>query len=136
MASDHFSIKALSCPCCGQNFCQQKTYDMLEQFRALVEQPVRVTSGYRCAANNAKVGGAPNSQHTHGLAADIWVPGMSAAELEVIARQCSLVTGVGRNDYKDFIHIDCRDNGPIAWCYGADGKQCVYYAAKSSTIAS
>jgi len=34
---------------------------------------IRITSGYRCAALNAKVGGKPNSQHLQGEAADIHV---------------------------------------------------------------
>lgn len=38
--------------------------------------PVRVLSGYRCPALNAAVGGAANSQHLRGEAADITVPGV------------------------------------------------------------
>jgi len=43
--------------------------------------PVMVTSGYRCVALNRSMGGAPNSQHMDGEAADIEVPGMSNADL-------------------------------------------------------
>ena len=53
-----------------------------ENLRSLVEQvldplrerygkPIRVTSGYRCPKLNNLVGGAPNSQHMRGEAADI-----------------------------------------------------------------
>jgi hypothetical protein len=35
---------------------------------------VRILSGYRCPALNAKVGGVPDSQHVRGEAADITCP--------------------------------------------------------------
>lgn len=41
---------------------------------------IRITSGYRCAALNAKVGGAKNSQHLRGEAADIHVAGRQQGE--------------------------------------------------------
>jgi hypothetical protein len=43
---------------------------ILEPARAKVG-PIRVTSGYRNAEVNKKVGGAPTSQHLTGCAADI-----------------------------------------------------------------
>lgn len=39
------------------------------------------TSGYRCPELNAVVGGAPNSQHMEGQAADIVIPGLTRFEL-------------------------------------------------------
>lgn len=47
----------------------------LEQVRAaLGGRAIHVTSGYRCAALNAAIGGAKNSMHMQGLAADILCP--------------------------------------------------------------
>jgi hypothetical protein len=47
----------------------------LERVRAtLGGRPLHVTSGYRCAALNAAIGGAANSMHMRGLAADIICP--------------------------------------------------------------
>ena len=40
--------------------------------------PVTITSGYRCPALNARIGGSASSQHCHGEAADIVVPGTAA----------------------------------------------------------
>lgn len=48
--------------------------ERLEEVRTLLASPIRVTSGYRARAVNAGVGGAANSQHVLGLAADIVVP--------------------------------------------------------------
>jgi len=48
--------------------------DGLEQVRALLGHPIIVTSGYRCAALNQAVGGAADSDHVRGLAADLICP--------------------------------------------------------------
>ena len=44
---------------------------VLDPLREMYGHPVRVTSGYRCAALNKAVGGAGNSFHLVGCAADI-----------------------------------------------------------------
>jgi hypothetical protein len=46
----------------------------LEQIRTLLRCPIHVSSGYRSPEVNAAVGGAVNSQHMRGEAADILVP--------------------------------------------------------------
>lgn len=53
----------------------------LENVRELVGEPIFVTSGYRCPALNRLVGGAPDSDHTYGLAADIHAPGFTTTQL-------------------------------------------------------
>ncbi|HGA2317402.1 TPA: D-Ala-D-Ala carboxypeptidase family metallohydrolase [Pseudomonas putida] len=50
--------------------------EVLEQVRTLFGCPIIISSGYRSAAVNARVGGAQKSQHTSGLAADFTVPGV------------------------------------------------------------
>ena len=51
----------------------------LERIRAIVGQPLFVTSGYRSPQINALIGGSKNSQHCHGEAADITCPGLGSA---------------------------------------------------------
>lgn len=46
----------------------------LEHVRLLLGVPVIVSSGYRCRALNEAVGGAANSQHMQGEAADFIAP--------------------------------------------------------------
>lgn len=54
----------------------KRTADGLEQVRALLGGvPIVISSGYRTPKLNAMVGGARNSQHMTGQAADIIVPG-------------------------------------------------------------
>ena|SRR5437867_35445 len=50
----------------------------LERVRAVLGQPIHVNSGYRCLALNTAIGGAPDSMHIQGLAADIVCPRFGA----------------------------------------------------------
>ncbi len=46
----------------------------LERLRAYLGFPIKIRSGYRCVKLNDLVGGAKNSQHLDGAAADITCP--------------------------------------------------------------
>ena len=52
----------------------QLTAVKLELARRALGHPIIITSGYRCPALNARVGGAANSAHTQGLAVDFRSP--------------------------------------------------------------
>ncbi len=53
----------------------------LEQVRALFGAPIIVSSGFRSAAVNKRIGGAPGSKHVQGLAADFTVIEVSPREV-------------------------------------------------------
>lgn len=55
----------------GANETKTELIDMLDEFRHLLNRSIHITSGYRTPAFNKKVGGSNNSEHTHGLAADL-----------------------------------------------------------------
>jgi zinc D-Ala-D-Ala carboxypeptidase len=60
----------------------QRLHDqVLHPLRVALGLPVRVSSGFRSAAVNDAVGGAENSAHMLGAAADIFVDGMTAEQL-------------------------------------------------------
>jgi zinc D-Ala-D-Ala carboxypeptidase len=61
----------------------------LERVRALAG-PVSVSSGYRSFQLNAAVGGAKDSAHTLGLAADITVSGMAPRDLAKAIRDADI----------------------------------------------
>lgn len=44
---------------------------LLEALRSFLKEPIHINSGFRFRPLNKAVGGAPNSNHTEGLAADI-----------------------------------------------------------------
>jgi zinc D-Ala-D-Ala carboxypeptidase len=64
-----------------QNLCN----NLLEPLRERVGL-IRITSGYRSSLVNSRVGGAANSQHLYGEAADIIVPGMSVYDVACLVR--------------------------------------------------
>lgn len=53
----------------------------LQYLRDRIGRPIRITSGYRSEAYNARIGGSKTSRHVYGLAADIDVANMGADEL-------------------------------------------------------
>lgn len=52
----------------------------LERIRSIFMVPIVVRSAYRAPKVNAGIGGHPRSYHLRGLAADIVIPGVSAAD--------------------------------------------------------
>jgi len=61
--------------------------EILDPIREAAGVPIIVTSGYRPAALNALVGGAANSDHLYGLAADIHALGHSVDWLLGVIRR-------------------------------------------------
>lgn len=55
--------------------------EVLEPIREHFDRPVIITSGFRSAALNKRIGGSATSQHSKGEAADFTVPGVSNYEL-------------------------------------------------------
>jgi uncharacterized protein YcbK (DUF882 family) len=81
--------------------------EKLQQLRDRLNVPLIINSAYRCPERNKQVGGADNSQHLYGKAADIslhTIP-LQIEEIKRIARQIGF-TGVGL--YNTFIHLDVR----------------------------
>ena len=79
-------------------------------------KPVHITSGYRTAEHNAKVGGAKSSQHLLGRAADIQVADTSVEDVAAYAESLMPAWGgVGRYPVKagrakGWVHVDTRPN--------------------------
>ena len=61
--------------------------NVLEPLRLIVKKPIRILSGYRCPELNKGIGGATNSQHIEGKAADIIVPQITVNELFELTRK-------------------------------------------------
>jgi uncharacterized protein YcbK (DUF882 family) len=86
---------------------------MLERLRsALGDKPIIIASGYYCREYKCIVGGAENSQHMKGNAADIVVIGVRPEQVATKAEALKF-PGVGR--YPSFTHVDVRSDGPARW---------------------
>jgi len=106
--SPHFREAEFACNHCGElasGGIPQELINVLEQVRAHYNQPVTINSGYRCPTHNANVGGATNSQHLLGTAADIVVKNVSPSK--VYADLDPYHDG-GLGKYGTFTHIDVR----------------------------
>ena len=83
----------------------------LQVLRDEVKKPIKITSGYRPAELNAKVGGASKSRHITGQAADFKIEGYTpkqiAAIIEKLIAAGKMKEG-GLGIYKTWIHYDNR----------------------------
>ncbi len=93
--SAHFSRKEFECRCCGRLQLNQRLLDGLEALRTLAGVPVVINAGYRCPRHNQEVGGVPDSEHTHGLAADIRLTGLSLQQMYEFALQVPQFASAG-----------------------------------------
>jgi hypothetical protein len=64
--------------------------NVLERLRNAVGAPLHISSGYRSPELNRAVGGAQNSQHMMGQAADVYVVGCSPEKLLLIALKAGI----------------------------------------------
>jgi uncharacterized protein YcbK (DUF882 family) len=83
----------------------------LEVLRKHIGQPIKVTSGFRSREHNKKIGGATNSFHVLGMAADIQVSKMTpeqvAKAIELLIAEGKMKEG-GLGIYRTWVHYDVR----------------------------
>jgi len=77
----------------------------LQRLRELVARPLIISSGYRNPQHNRRVGGAPDSLHLRGMAADIFVRGMPPPVLADKARRVGFDRIIV---YDSFLHVEAR----------------------------
>lgn len=107
--SPHFHESEFKCRHCKKlhsNGVPKELLDILEDVREQFGKPVKVLSGYRCPTHNRNVGGAKNSQHMRGIAADIYIEGVSSDD--VFSYLAKHEGGLGW--YPTFTHVDVRGN--------------------------
>ncbi|RKN49553.1 D-Ala-D-Ala carboxypeptidase family metallohydrolase [Micromonospora endolithica] len=88
-----------------------RTMWKLEAMRkSLGERPLYVTSGFRSRACNSQVGGASDSQHLYGNAADVVSGTRSLCDVarDARSRGFSGIYGPGAPDHDDHVHVDSR----------------------------
>lgn len=113
--SKDFFRHEFACRCgCGFADINPGIVRILQQIRTTNAQPLVITSGCRCKEYNAEVGGAPDSKHLLGMAADIRC---TDSRLRYFIHYFAWLNGVTRiGIYPTFIHIDlARDPNRVVW---------------------
>lgn len=77
----------------------------LEVLRGKLGRALRITSGYRCPALNSAVGGAKNSRHMQGCAADIATDDID--RFLAVARTVPQITKLIPYRERHFVHVEC-----------------------------
>ena len=83
----------------------------LQFIRNELNEPIFISSGYRSAEHNEKVGGKSNSYHLRGMAADLVSKNFSPKELATIIlklKEENIILKGGIGLYDGFVHYDIR----------------------------
>ncbi|MBT0828288.1 DUF882 domain-containing protein [Campylobacter lari] len=126
-ANSYFKLDEFKCRCrkceLPKGVPSDELVDILCQIREYFNSPLIINSPYRCPEYNAKVGGAPKSQHTIGSAVDFVVKGIKTEEVHQYVLDNFSKRGLGiaikhnfDNPYAGFVHIDTRGK-KARWTY-------------------
>lgn len=122
--SENFTVREFACR--DGSDCiliDTELIKILQKIRNRFAQPVTINSAYRNAAYNKKVGGAANSQHVKGTAADIVVKGIKPKKVAAYTESIMPNSG-GIGEYGgskgEFTHIDVRANRARWQNYGRE----------------
>lgn len=106
--SKNFAVKEFACADGSDAvFVSPELVTVLQKIREHFGKPVSINSAFRTAAHNEKVGGAPQSQHLYGMAADVHIAGVTPKAIAAYAETLLLGSG-GIGVYDGFCHVDVR----------------------------
>ena len=106
--SDNFKVKEFACNDGSDTvLISDELVDLLQKIRDHFGVAVTINSGYRTSAYNKKVGGATNSQHVKGTAADVVAKGVDPLTVAQYAEYLMPDSG-GIGVYQTFTHVDVR----------------------------
>jgi zinc D-Ala-D-Ala carboxypeptidase len=88
--------------------------NLLQPLRDGIDKPIKISSGFRCKRLNKKIGGASNSEHVEGKAADIQAVGYTNKELfEYIKENMTfrqLIWEYGTKEEPAWVHVSWDKN--------------------------
>lgn len=106
--SNNFKVNEFACKD-GSDviFVSPELVSILQKIRDYFGKAVNINSGYRTPTYNKSVGGASQSQHLYGTAADIRIAGVEPKDVAAYAETLLFNTG-GIGIYNNFVHVDVR----------------------------
>ena len=113
--SKNFNLQEFECthPNHRHTLVDDKLVEKLQRLRDRIGKPLTINSAYRCPERNKQVGGAKNSQHLHGKAADVSLHNV-AMPIEKVKELAIEIGFDGIGLYDTFIHLDTRGY-PARW---------------------
>jgi len=120
----YFSTGEFSCKCthkeCVEQRVDKELISKLTALRELANEPLIITSGFRCPAHQKDVEAsgqstivAKNSQHELGKAADIKTTRMPIKDFVQLAERTFHAIGIASN----WCHLDLRSDKERRWYY-------------------
>ena len=111
--SNNFTVREFACKDGSDAvYIDPLLVEYLQAIREHVGMPVRINSGYRSPTYNKRIGGATNSYHTRGQAADIWITSNTPRQVYLMLDRYEVGTvppdRIGLGLYATFVHIDTR----------------------------
>jgi len=120
--SANFIAKEFACRHCGIVLIDQNLVNQLEQFRSRAgNNPIQITSGYRCPYWNQHEGGASSSLHIYGKAVDFEMFNrLNAVEMFNLAVKTFNRVGLyqsNRFPNQAYMHVDLGNSGTywLSW---------------------
>ena len=108
MDTKHFKAVELACRCCSSYVPNTALLMVLEHVREHFNVPVNINCSTRCSLHNNEVGGALNSWHLSGHAADITVKGVDPSKVYKYLDERGYSDLLGLSCYSTFVHVDTR----------------------------
>lgn len=104
LLSSHFRVAEVRSKGNGNCYVRRELLDALEYLRTYLGRPLPLVDAYRDPAHNRAVGGAQDSMHQFGLAADL--PESLHLTVNTVER-LGVFSGIGDRD-GIVLHVDCR----------------------------
>ena len=118
--SDNFTVSEFACKDGSDKvLIATELVEVLQKIRDHFGKPIIITSAYRNAAYNRKIGGVSNSQHTKGTAADICISTITPIDIAKYV-ECIMPNKGGIGLYNNFVHVDVRSNRSRWTNYGRE----------------
>lgn len=129
----NFRYNEFDCKCgCSQTKHNTELSDKLQILRDYVGKPVIITSPYRCPAHNSKVGGASQSRHMGGNAADFIIENMDVWEIGKICESIGF-NGIGVYD-GGYVHVDVRPVPEKFFWHNSDSNKVATFGGSPGSI--